>query len=144
MNERNELQSYVIKREFIKNIKIKTLNLKAPEFQFLQKGFQVQKDFQLQIEFNYFHPDDDHLIEAFQKDIYFAYNVTTLIQSLFLDLTTEQIIAGEVPEKVIMLTPEFLRWDFPAIQKMVEAYLEDSAWKSYFLPFTMFSDFVDF
>lgn len=136
--QRTELQKYIIKRQFIKNVKIITEPVKSkkyPRFQSSQPIVLIkeQQNFKLHLNteiisntlinpaFKFWfdetsHPDD------------FNSNALILVQYLIMyDVTVDQIIGGCIPEfEEVHLTPKFLEWDFPAIQEIVEAYLNDT------------------
>lgn len=131
-----ELQSYIIKRQFIRNIQLiqkkKETDL-APEqtseftTNLLFKSnnnveFKMELIPQLHSEIK-MYPE---LLIEFKEN--FKSNVTLIAQNNMQDVSTEAIISGIIPEfKPIKLTPEFLQWKLPAIHEIVDAYLNDSA-----------------
>lgn len=115
-----ELQKYIIKRQFIKGIKLKnnaiSTSMKTPEF--ISNNVEFEFNVIPQSETNIFM---DAFIQKFDT------NAVTLAKYVVQDVSTEQIMSGKIPKFTdIELTPEFLQWQFPAIQEIVEAYLNDT------------------
>jgi len=136
MIERTELQNYLIKRLFIKNISLdssaqseeyhvnllKDMHRKRPEFTSPNKvRFHMFINFK-----GLMRPELYPEWHSFENKRTFEYelNVTTLAQWLLLEnITTPEIIGGKFNLPEVPITQEFLEWDFPAIQEIVAGYL---------------------
>jgi len=160
---RNELQNYIIKRQYIKHVKL--LDPKYTENPVFESKnnmhayMNYNEEFTFSINTSLLKPvvtDDRDLskdVKIFDDLWDFEYNfkedAVILAQWLLLEISPARIITGyftpferyTLPE--IHMTREFLQWDFPSIKEMVIAYLDDNAWKKFILPFVSFSDIAD-